>query len=135
MRIARLSIFHFFDYGTGYRIDIQGNLEYRTGYGIDSKGNLEDGRGDGRRYRPRRTWSTRGGSGQGFRGSWRVGTMVTLKFISILLGADHSNSQSIGTTMISLSFRAGNVIIPITPPPPHSLSCQPFHHIYLIQIY
>ena len=65
MRIARLSIFHFFDYGTGYRIDIQGNLEYRTGYridskgnledgrgyGIDSKGNLEDGRGDGRRYR------------------------------------------------------------------------------------
>ena len=51
MRIARLSIFHFFDYGTGYRIDIQGNLEYRTGYRIDSKGNLEDGRGDGRRYR------------------------------------------------------------------------------------
>ena len=48
---TRLSIFHFFDYGTGYRIDIQGNLEYRTGYGIDSKGNLEDGRGDGRRYR------------------------------------------------------------------------------------
>ena len=37
MRIARLSIFHFFDYGTGYR--------------IDSKGNLEDGRGDGRQYR------------------------------------------------------------------------------------
>ena len=27
VRIARLSIFHFFDYGTGYRIDIQGNLE------------------------------------------------------------------------------------------------------------
>ena len=47
VRIARLSIFHFFDYGTGYRIDIQGNLEYRTGYGIDSKGNLEYGRGDG----------------------------------------------------------------------------------------
>ena len=37
----------FLDYGTGYRIDIQGNLEYRTGYGMDSKGNLEYGRGDG----------------------------------------------------------------------------------------
>ena len=28
--------------------------------------------------------------------------------------------------MISLSFRAGNIIIPITPPPPHSLGFQPF---------
>ena len=47
MSLSRLSIFHFFDYGTGYRIDIQGNLEDRTGYGINGKGNLEDGRGDG----------------------------------------------------------------------------------------
>ena len=35
-------------------------------------------------YTSRRTWSTRGGSGQSFNGSWRVGTMVTLKIISIL---------------------------------------------------
>ena len=43
----RYYIFHFLEYGTGYRIDVQGNLEYKTEYGIDGKGNLEYGRGDG----------------------------------------------------------------------------------------
>ena len=44
---ARFSNSHFFDYGTGYRIDVQGNLEYETGYGIDGQGNQDDGRGNG----------------------------------------------------------------------------------------
>ena len=44
---ARFSNFHFFDYGTGYRIDFQGNMEYDTGYGIDVQKDLENGRVDG----------------------------------------------------------------------------------------
>ena len=44
---TRFSNSHFFDYGTGYRIDVQGNLEYETGYGIDGQGNQDDGRGNG----------------------------------------------------------------------------------------
>ena len=44
---SRFSNSHFFDYGTGYRIDVQGNLEYETGYGIDGQGNQDDGRGNG----------------------------------------------------------------------------------------
>ena len=109
---TRLSIFHFFDYGAGSGIDVQGNLEYDTEYGIDVQGNLEyeteygiDVQGNlayGRRDRidvqgdlehktgfgkdVHKSRSTRAGSGRGFReaGGWGVGTMVTTKIISIL---------------------------------------------------
>ena len=109
---SRYSIFHFFDYGTGYRIDIQGNLEYKTGYGIDGKGNLEDGRGDGIDIQKDLEYGREDrivqGQDQakvlGGAGGWGP----------LLVSCEGQTTlRDIGITMISLSFRAGNIIIQI----------------------